>query len=357
VHGIYNADSQFVTVTIAGHEMATVSQAQKQKGVLAERSVWVALLLWVGCIAAIFPLSHGALPFHRPILEGVPVRAQALVQFFSPVPPLLLMAVTYLLTRKRIVPEMAARAPEARVAAREIAALWIYGACVLALGQILGRRLFGEGIGLHLNGSLFGATRTQTPHEVWTWAFYNFVCYAAAPYLIFRRRGYTWEALNLKSCNVTNDTLVIFVVLALESALELAGKRGLGLTGHQLILGGLISFVAHLCGTGLPVMVFIYSILLPRYLRLTGSRATTVLLGALSYAALHICEYWTVYDSASHAALSVIFAVTTFFGPGMIKSYLTLRTGNAWVHLWAYHAIAPHVTSDTPIVVKIFGIR
>jgi hypothetical protein len=41
----------------------------------------------------------------------------------------------------------------------------------------------------------------------------------------------------------------------------------------------------------------------------------------------------------------------------MIKSYLTLRTGNAWVHLWAYHAIAPHVTSDTPIVVKIFGIR
>ena len=171
--------------------MATVSQMQNQKGVFAERSVWVALLLWMACIGAIFPLSHGALPFHRPILQGVPVRTQVLVQFLSPVPPLLLMGVTYLLTRKRIVPDMAARAPEARVASREIAALWIYGACVLALGQILGQRLFGEGIGLHLNGSLFGATRTQTPHEVWTWAFYNFVCYAAAPYLIFRRRGYS----------------------------------------------------------------------------------------------------------------------------------------------------------------------
>jgi hypothetical protein len=27
-------------------------------------------------------------------------------------------------------------------------------------------------------------------------------------------------------------------------------------------------------------------------------------------------------------------------GPGMIKTVLTLRTGNAWVHVWAYHALA-----------------
>ena len=94
-----------------------------------------------------------------------------------------------------------------------------------------------------------------------------------------------------------------------------------------------------------------------RYLKLTGSVTTTVLLGALSYAALHVFEYWTVYDSVSHSVLSVIFVVLTFIGPGMIKSYLTLRTGNAWVHLWGYHAIAPHVTTDTPVVVRIFGIR
>jgi hypothetical protein len=248
--------------------MAEISGSGKSNLVFVERSVWMALLLWFGCVAAILPLSHGMLPFHRPILEGVPVRVQALLQFLSPVPPLLLMGVTYLLTRKRVVPDMAARAPESGVAAREIAALWGYGACVLVLGQILGRRLFGEGIGLHLNGSLFGITRTQTPQEVWLWALYNFILYAAAPYLLFRRRGYSREALNLKSSNAKNDTFVILVVLALESALELAGKGGvLGLTLHQFMLGGLISFVVHLLGTGIPVMIFIYSILLPRYLR------------------------------------------------------------------------------------------
>ena len=147
------------------------------------------------------------------------------------------------------------------------------------------------------------------------------------------------------------------MVLALESALELAAGGLFRLTGHQMLLGGILSFALHLLGTGLPVMVFIYAILMPRYMRLTGSAAATVLLGALSYAALHVFEYWTVYDSLPHAALSVSFVLTTFIGPGLIKSYLTLRTGNAWVHLWAYHAIAPHVTSDTPVVVRIFGLR
>jgi hypothetical protein len=36
-----------------------------------------------------------------------------------------------------------------------------------------------------------------------------------------------------------------------------------------------------------------------------------------------------------------------FGGPGMVKSYLTQRTGNAWVHLWGFDAISPHVTDDT----------
>ena len=337
--------------------MGTSLLQQDSKSVFAKRSLQVSVLLWIACIAAIFPLSHGKLPFDRPVLAGASLLTQIILQAISPLPPLLLMGVTYLLTRRRTLPDMSSRAPAVSTALRETLVLWLYGVCILAVGQLLGRRLFGEGIGLHLNGSLFGPTRVQTPQEVWSWAAYNFIFYAAAPYLFFRRRGYSREALNLKSSNVQNDALVIFVVLALESMLELAGKGGLGVTRHQFMLGGLISFVVHLIGTGLPVMIFIYSILLPRYLRLTGSKSMTVLLGALSYAALHIFEYWTVYDSLPHAALSVIFVVTTFFGPGLIKSYLTLRTGNAWVHLWAYHAIAPHVTSDTPIVVKIFGIR
>lgn len=47
---------------------------------------------------------------------------------------------------------------------------------------------------------------------------------------------------------------------------------------------------------------------------------------------------------------------SAFQCPGIVKSFLRLRTGNAWVHLWAYHATAPHVTMHTRSIVRMFNI-
>jgi hypothetical protein len=71
---------------------------------------------------------------------------------------------------------------------------------------------------------------------------------------------------------------------------------------------------------------------------------------------MHIVEGWSAFDSPRDTAVSLIFVLLTYVGPGMMKSVLTLRTGNAWVHAISYHAIAPHVIVDTPLVVKVFGI-
>jgi hypothetical protein len=40
----------------------------------------------------------------------------------------------------------------------------------------------------------------------------------------------------------------------------------------------------------------------------------------------------------------------------MFKSFVTLRTGNDWVHTLGYHAVAPRVLVDTTLVVKALGI-
>jgi hypothetical protein len=103
-------------------------------------------------------------------------------------------------------------------------------------------------------------------------------------------------------------------------------------------------------------MIFVYSLLLPRYLKVTGSVVTTVILGGLTYTLLHFFDAWTSYQSLHNGTLSIIFLGLLYFGPGMFKSVLTIRTANAWVHVWAYHAFVPHVLGDTPEIVKIFGL-
>jgi hypothetical protein len=321
--------------------MANVPSGWGWKDVVRQRSLWVALVLWV-------LLSLGGILIHR--------GREAIFSSIAACVLVLEMGLVALLTRRRPMPDLAQRAPERALALRETLAVWLYGAVVLVAGRLLGQHFFGEGIALHLNGSLVGATRVQSPREVYTWAAYNGFLLGLIPYVVFRLRGYSREALNLKSANWKNDLLVICVVLAVGIGFDLTGPNIFELTRHQQLAGGLLSFVLHLVGTDLPIMIFIYAILMPRYFRLASPMAA-FLLGAASYPAMHIFESWTHYDTPAHAAASVIMAFLTFFPPGLMKSFLTVRTGNAWVHMWGFHAISPHVTVDTRLIVRDFDIH
>jgi hypothetical protein len=331
--------------------------ASKLGYVVRQRSFLLALFLWVLISVGAVVLCQGTMPLPIGPHPGKPLP----MVIFSSIALVFLVLEIWLvafITRRRPMPDLAARAPaERRVALHETLGLWIYGAIVLVVGRFVGLHYFGAGIALHLNGSLVGATRVQSPAEVYTWAAYNGILLALVPYVVFRMRGYSNEQLNLRSSNLKNDVIVIAVVLAIGCALDF-GLDGnfLRLTHHQQFAGGLLSFVVHLFGTDLPVMIFIYAILMPRYAKLT-TPVTAFLLGAASYPAVHVFESWTRYDSLTNSVVSVIVVFLTFFPPGVTKSFLTVRTGNAWVHVWGFHAITPHVTVDTRLIVSDFDIR
>ena len=328
----------------------------RTKWLLRQKKLWAGLTLWLLLGASLVVLGGRMLPLKMVEDHTMTPVQHVIGSLIELLILLLMMGLVQLVARRRSYPDLAARAPDRGVSAREAAWLWVYAAIVLGFGQWLGLRLFGEGIGLHLNGCISGATRVQSPAEVWTWAMYNGVFYALIPYVIFRRRGYSRRDLNLVSADWKNDTFIILLVLLIGCGLELLGPNIFRLTHHQQIAGGSLSFFVHLLGTDLPIMIFIYAILVPRYYRLF-SPATAFLLGAVSYPALHIFESWTNYDTPMHSLLSVMFAFFVFFPAGLMKSYLTMRTGNAWVHMWAYHAFTPHVMVDTRLVVKDFGIQ
>jgi len=304
--------------------------------------VAIVLALWLGT---------DGLPFNRPSLDSTDVAPNIFGQLVQLAFALFIIRVASRVTRQRSVVDFDARTPARQIARGEMIGLLVYGVVVLVAGGL-------NGIGMHLHGAIYGPTRAILPRDVYVWAAYNFLFFAAIPYLVFRRRGYDHSSMFLKSENARGDAILILVVLIIESAGELFTFPGLfSLTAQQLLIGIPLTFVLHLVGTGLPVMVFTYALLFPRYMKVTGSPVAAIVCGSLTYAGLHLFEYWTVYDSLANALLSITFLFLQFTPPGLVKSYLTWRTGNAWVHLWAYHAVAPHVTVDTPHVVKIFGIR
>jgi hypothetical protein len=321
-------------------------------------SLWWAVAAWVAANIAVALTWTDGLPFEWPARTGRATWEVLAETNLALLQVLLLMGAVYWLTRRRPNPRVVDRAPERRVALRETAGLLTYGVLGLLGGFLLARAFGWHPFGLHLAGTLFGTHADLGRAEVLAWATYNFVVYALAPLAYFRCR-YSSTALGLRSTARRNDLLVIGVVLVLETWFQVVALQPatLDLPAGVLARGAALTFVLYLFGTVLPAMVFVYAILIPRFLRLTGSTTATVLCGGLTYTGLHVWDAWTVFTSPGSAALSIVFLVFTYLGPGMIKSVLTLRTGNAWVHVWAYHAFAPHTLIDTPHLVDVFRLR
>ena len=296
--------------------------------------------------------------FDRPLLADESYRQQLLESNVAILEVLALIALVGWLTRRRRQPDWSARLPVRSVAARETATLIGYGVIAQFGGIALGNALGSGGFGFHLAGTIYGTHQQVEPIDAVIWALWNVAVYAVFPFLVYRHR-HGMAALGLRSIDRRNDRLVVVVVLTIEGLFQLValGAGVLDLTGRQAALGLPLSFALYFAGTVLPTMVFVMCLLVPRYLALTGSMPTTVILGGLTYAALHAWESWAVYSTPVDTVLSVAFLLLLYVAPGMVKTWITLRTGNAWVHVWAYHAIAPHTIVDTPHIVEVFRIR
>ena len=132
------------------------------------------------------------MPFDRPALATLPFlnkwrsRALGLIEVF------LLMAVVF-------DPDPAAGDPRScRASARpgpgnaETICLYLLRRVGQVGGWLVGPALGYAPFSFHLAGTLVGCSSPPRVGEVWTWAIYNFVVFAVAPYLWFRHVTRQW---------------------------------------------------------------------------------------------------------------------------------------------------------------------
>jgi len=337
--------------------MTTLAMTPRRRARFDRLVIGAGVAGWLALNLLVLELARGLLPFDRPLMAHMPFALQVAMPTLGLVEQLALMGLAWRITRRHAPFDMAARAPDAPRAWRETLTLLAYAMLGQIGGWIVGPALGYRPFSFHLAGSMVGCSSPPSPGEALLWASYNFLVFAMVPYLWFRRT-YSNAALNLVFTDRGADWRVILIVLFVESAVQLTAMPGVfRMRPEAFLTAAPIAFVLFLFGTVLPTMVLIHAILLPRYLKLTGSTALTVVLGGVTYASMHLVEGWSSFRSLHDAALSIVFVIVSYTGPGMFKAFVTCRTGNAWVHALGYHAIAPHVIVDTPIVAAAFGVR
>ena len=335
----------------------TVLPPASNRRFLSRPSVWLGAAAWIALNLACLTLANGYLPFDRPAVAGKPFALQMALPTLALAQVFLMMGLVWLMTRKRAAVDMAARSPDKAVALSETVAVLAYAMLGQAGGWLVGPAFGYRPFSFHIAGTLVGCTIPASPGEAVVWAGYNVLVFVVAPLIWFLPR-YKAIDLNLVSTDRWGDLRVIAVVAVVESLVEMSAFPGVfAMTPRAFLLAAPVSFLIFFVGTVLPTMVLIYAILLPRYRRLTGSFTATVILGGLTYAVMHLVEGWSNFSSWKDTALSLMFVFLQYVPPGMFKSYFTLRTGNAWAHAIGYHAIAPHIVVDTPMIATVFNIH
>ena len=313
-------------------------------------------LAWLALNGAILALARGFLPFDRPNLAGQPFWLQIAMPSIAMIEQFSLMGLVALLSCGRPVTEIGERAPPRGTAGREVALVLVYALLAQVGGWFVGPALGYRPFSFHLAGTLVGCSILASPGEAMVWAGYNFLMFAVIPYLWFRRR-YSNRELCLMFDRGGRDWIVLIAVLVVESAVQLSVMPGIfSLPLPVLLRAAPLAFGLFGVGTVLPTMVTIYAILVPRYYKLTGSVAISTILGGLTYASVHLVEGWSSFRTPSDTGLSLLFVILSYTGPGMFKTFVTLRTSNAWVHALGYHAVAPHTLADTPLIARVFGL-
>ena len=301
-------------------------------------------LLWFVSASVFFAtqMSSSTLP---------PIAIDALSSLFLAYFPVLALSVFLLLflTRKREAFDWESLYRVDRdLAGQEVILAFAY---LLLTQWVLG--LYFE-VGLHFPGPhIYEAGRFDL-QNVLLWALVNSVVYVVVPLVWLCRSGLDLSKF-VRTLQWRRNIWILIVFWALDFfGPIIGGVDFFSLTTEQYVVGVPLSILINTFGAGLPVVILMHVVLIPRLMLIYDSKLSVIAMAGLFYAVFSLFDPGVDYSSLTMTILSVSYIVMTQVLVGMGKATFTVVTANPFVHFATLHVLSARVPFDTAMYAEIF---
>ena len=209
--------------------------------------------------------------------------------------------------------------------------------------------------GLHFPGPDIYDPSRHYLLDVGIWVGMYFAIYVVVPLVWLFFRSFDWNRL-FASLRWKRDLWIIGVYWALDFFGPIVfGAHFFGLNPWLYALGIPGGIIVNTLGAGLPVVIVMHIILIPRLVLIFENKFTAIAAAGLFYAIFSLFDPGVDYSNGQHALLSVSYIVMTQTLVGMGKAAFTVVSGNPFVHFITLHVLSARIPLDTAMYGEIFS--
>ena len=209
-------------------------------------------------------------------------------------------------------------------------------------------------VGLHFPGPhIYEAGRFDL-QNVLLWALVNSVVYVVVPLVWLCRSGLNLPKF-MRTLQWRRNIWILIAFWALDFfGPIIGGVDFFSLTTEQYVVGVPLSILVNTFGAGLPVVILMHVVLIPRLMLIYDSKLSVIAMAGLFYAVFSLFDPGVDYSSLNMTILSVSYIVMTQVLVGMGKATFTVVTANPFIHFATLHVLSARVPFDTAMYAEIF---
>ena len=209
--------------------------------------------------------------------------------------------------------------------------------------------------GLHFPGPHVYESGSFAYQHVVLWTLVNSLVYVLVPLLWLHSKGLNIAEF-MRALQWRRNIWILITFWALDFfGPIIGGVPFFSLTAEQYLVGIPTSILVNTFGAGLPVVILMHVVLIPRLMLVYESKLVVISIAGLFYALFSLFDPGVDYSSLNMATLSVTYIVMTQVLVGMGKATFTVVTANPFIHFITLHVLSARVPFDTAMYAEIFN--